>query len=305
MTIREMQDEILRLKKENDICILAHSYQRHEILEIADFTGDSYALAKKAVNVPQKNVLMCGVRFMAETVKILNPGKKVILSHPDAGCPMAEQFDRASVEKLKEEHPGHAVVAYINTTAELKTVCDVCVTSSSAEKIIRAMPEKNIIFIPDINLGTYCRDHIPEKNFVLLEGGCPHHAAMTASDVKTAKESYPGALVLVHPECPAAVSSLADYAGSTAGIMQYARESGAKEFIIGTENSIADHLSYECPDKRFHTLSKDLVCGDMQITTLPIVLDCCRGAAGEEITLDEEVRLKAKSCIDRMIEYGG
>ena len=305
MTIYALQNEILRLKKEKDICILAHSYQRREIVEIADFTGDSYALAKKAMNVPQQNILMCGVRFMAETVKILNPEKRVFLSHRDAGCPMAEQFDKATLAEIKNKFPGYAVVAYINTTSELKTLCDVCVTSSSAEKIIRAMPEKNIIFIPDINLGTYCKEHIPEKNFELFQGGCPAHAAMTKADVIQAKNAHPKALLLVHPECPKAVSESADYVGSTAGIMTFAKESMAKEFIIGTENSIVEHLSYECPDKKFYPLSKNLICSNMQLTTLSDVYRCLVGDNPEEITMAEETRISAKRCIDRMIEYGG
>ena len=163
MKILDMQNEILRLKKEKDICILAHSYQRREITEIADFVGDSYALAKKAAAVPNKTVIMCGVRFMAETVKILSPEKTVYLANKDAGCPMAEQMDREIIEQLKSMNPGYAVVAYINTTAELKTVCDVCVTSSSAVKIVTSMPEKDILFIPDINLGTYIKNQIPDK----------------------------------------------------------------------------------------------------------------------------------------------
>lgn len=152
-----MQQEILKLKEQKDICILAHSYQRREITEIADFVGDSYALAKKAATVKNKTVIMCGVRFMAETVKILSPEKTVYLANKDAGCPMAEQMDREIIEQLKEMNPGYAVVAYINTTAELKTICDVCVTSSSAVKVVTAMPEKDILFIPDINLGTYTK----------------------------------------------------------------------------------------------------------------------------------------------------
>lgn len=187
MTIQEMQDEIIKLKKENDICILAHSYQTRDIVEIADFVGDSYALAKKAQNVPQKNILMCGVRFMAETVKILSPEKKVILSNSEAGCPMAEQIDKEYILEMKNTYPDYAVVAYINTTSDLKTICDVCVTSSSALKILKAMPDKNILFIPDINLGTYVKNNMPDKNIKLVNGGCPTHAGITADDVRDRK----------------------------------------------------------------------------------------------------------------------
>ncbi len=299
-----MQQEILKLKEQKDICILAHSYQRREITEIADFVGDSYALAKKAATVKNKTVIMCGVRFMAETVKILSPEKTVYLANKDAGCPMAEQMDREIIEQLKEMNPGYAVVAYINTTAELKTICDVCVTSSSAVKIVTAMPEKDILFIPDINLGTYIKNQLPEKNVKLVHGGCPTHAKMDVRDVQKAKTAHPDALFLVHPECIPEVVALADYVGSTSGIMEYAKNSDAKEFIIGTENSITEHLEYDCPDKKFYPLSKDLVCHNMKITTLADLLNCCKDG-GEEIVMDEQTRLAAKKCIDKMIEYGG
>lgn len=299
-----MQKEILKLKEQNDICILAHCYQGHEILEVADFVGDSYVLAKKAAQVKNKTVIMCGVRFMAETVKILSPEKTVILSNLDAGCPMAEQIDSSYLRKFKEENPDYAVVAYINTTAELKTLCDVCVTSASALKIINAMPEDKILFVPDINLGTYIKNQVPSKTFKLISGGCPYHNRATAEDVKNARSRHSEAKLLVHPECSPEVIKGADYIGSTTGIMDYAKNSDAKEFIIGTENSIVEHLQFECPDKRFYPLSKNLVCHDMKLTTLGDVLSCCRGE-GEEIILDEETRVKAKKCIDEMIRYGG
>ena len=304
MKILDMQQEILKLKEQKDICILAHSYQRREITEIADFVGDSYALAKKAATVKNKTVIMCGVRFMAETVKILSPEKTVYLANKDAGCPMAEQMDREIIEQLKEMNPGYAVVAYINTTAELKTICDVCVTSSSAVKIVTAMPEKDILFIPDINLGTYIKNQLLDKNVKLVHGGCPTHAKMDVRDVQKAKTAHPDALFLVHPECIPEVVALADYVGSTSGIMEYAKNSDAKEFIIGTENSITEHLEYDCPDKKFYPLSKDLVCHNMKITTLADLLNCCKDG-GEEIVMDEQTRLAAKKCIDKMIEYGG
>ena len=189
--LKDLQQEIIRLKKERDVCILAHSYMPEEICEVADFTGDSYALSLKARTAPQSTVVMCGVRFMAETVKMLSPAKKVILANPDAGCPMAEQMDKELISQLKESMPGYTVVAYVNTTAQLKTVCDVCVTSSSAVKICKAIPSDNIIFIPDINLGTYVQKKVPEKNFKLLSGGCPTHARMTKAGVIKAKTALP------------------------------------------------------------------------------------------------------------------
>ena len=178
MKVRELQDEIVRLKGEKDVCILAHSYQSQEILEVADFTGDSYQLSVQAAKVPQKTVIMCGVRFMAETVKILSPDKKDYLANGNAGCPMADQMDRELMEQMRSMYPGYAVVCYINTTAELKTVCDVCVTSSSAVKIIRAIDSDKILFVPDCNLGAYIAKQVPEKHIELVHGGCPTHAAV-------------------------------------------------------------------------------------------------------------------------------
>ena len=303
--IKDLQQKILKLKKERDVCILAHSYMSEEICEVADFVGDSYALSLKAKTAPQSTVIMCGVRFMAETVKMLSPQKKVVLANAQAGCPMAEQMDKEVISEVKKMYPDYAVVAYINTTAALKTIADVCVTSSSAVKICRALPQKNILFIPDINLGTYVKNQIPEKNFKLLSGGCPTHAKMEKSDVLAAKKDHPEALFLVHPECRPEVVAYADYVGSTSGIMEFAENSTAKEFIIGTENAIVQHLQYKCPEKRFYPLSKDLLCHNMKITTLPEVLDCILGTGGEEITMDEQTRLQAVKCIDRMIELGG
>ena len=304
MNIKEIQQEILKLKKEKDICILAHSYQSKEIIEVADFTGDSYQLSVMATEAPQKTVIMCGVRFMAETVKILSPDKKVILANPIAGCPMAEQMDVDLISAVKASNPGYTVVAYINTTAALKTICDVCVTSSSAVKIVNNIPNKNILFIPDCNLGDYVAKQIPDKNIKLLQGGCPIHARVTVKDVEKAKALHPDAELLVHPECVPAVVAKADYVGSTVGIMKYAMNSPKKEFIIGTEISIADHLAYECPDKFFYTLSKDLICPNMKSTTLVDVLHAVKGNGGAIINLDDETITKAKACIDKMIELG-
>ncbi len=303
--IREIQDEILRLKKEKDFCILAHSYQAREICEIADFTGDSYALSVKAAGVSNQNVLMCGVRFMAETVKILSPEKNVYLSNPIAGCPMAEQMDREMISMVKAQYPDYAVVAYINTTAALKTICDVCVTSSSAVKIVSEMEEDKILFIPDCNLGAFVAKQCPDKEIKLLQGGCPIHARVPKKAVDEARALHPNALLLVHPECQPAVADQADYVGSTSGIMNYAKQSDAKEFIIGTEISIAEHLQYECPDKKFYPLTKELICPNMKTTTLVDVLHVLQGQGGDEILMDEETRLAAKHCIDEMIRRGG
>ena len=304
LTTRELQDEIIRLKKEKDICILAHAYQSHDIWEVADYVGDSYGLSVQAANAAQSTVLMCGVRFMAETVKILSPQKRVLLSNSNAGCPMAEQMDVELISGVKKMYPDYTVVAYINTTSELKTICDVCVTSSSAVQIVKNIENKNILFIPDCNLGKWVANQVPEKNIKLLQGGCPTHVRMSKRDVEKARKAHPDALLLVHPECLPEVSELADYRGSTTGIMDYAKKSDAKEFIIGTENSIVQHLQFACPDKQFYPLSRDCVCHNMKLTTLGDVYQCVKGTGGEEIKLDEEVRIKAKRCIDTMLELG-
>lgn len=302
--IRDIQNEIIRLKKEKDICILAHSYQAREIIEVADFTGDSFQLSVMASKAPQKTVIMCGVRFMAETVKILSPEKLVWLANPIAGCPMAEQMDKEMIEMVKSQNPEYTVVAYINTTAELKTICDVCVTSSSAVNIISKIENKNILFLPDCNLGQYVADQLPDKNIKLLQGGCPIHAVVTVNDVKLAKEAHPDALFLVHPECVPSVVKMADFVGSTSAIMDYAKQSNAKEFIIGTEMSIAEHLQYDCPNKKFYYLSKKILCPNMKSTTLMDVYNCVIGDGGEEILLDESTITDAKKCIDEMIRLG-
>lgn len=299
---KDLQEAILKLKKEKDVCILAHAYQTQDILEVADFIGDSFGLSQQAQSVPQQNLLMCGVRFMAETAKILSPDKKVILSHPDAGCPMAEQLTVDELKEIKAQYPNAAVVAYINTTSALKTECDVCVTSASALNIVKNLPNEEILFIPDCNLGSWIEAQVPEKTFHFIKGGCPVHMRITPDDVIKARAAHPGAPLLVHPECKKEVTALADYAGSTTGIMKYAANSDAKEFIIGTDNSIVQHLQFEHPDKKFYALSRDCVCHDMKLTTLMDVYNCLLGEAGEEIVLEDETRIKAKKCIDAMLE---
>lgn len=304
MNIKEMQDEIMRIKKEKDICILAHAYQSHDIWEVANYVGDSFGLAQRAAEAPQKIMIMCGVRFMAETVKLLSPEKTVYLPEPDAGCPMADQIDYDLLAALRERNPDYTVVAYVNTTTEVKTLSDVCVTSSSAVKIVKNMPEKDILFIPDCNLGSWVKKQVPEKNIKLVSGGCPTHVRVTVKDVEKAKAAHPNALLLVHPECLKEVTELADYAGSTTGIMDYAAKSDAKEFIIGTENSIVSHLQLAHPEKRFYALSKDCVCHNMKMTTLGDVYNCVVNGEGESITLTEETMQKARKSIDAMLRLG-
>lgn len=305
MTIKEIQEEILRLKKEKNICILAHAYQGQQILEVADYMGDSYGLSVQGAKSDCEGIIMCGVRFMAETCKVLSPDKKVWLPNPVAGCPMADQVDLEKLRELKAQYPDYATVCYINTTSELKTECDVCVTSSSAVEICRKLDNDKILFIPDPNLGRYTADQLPEKTFAFFNGGCPRHLIMSAKDVEKAKALHPDALLLVHPECRQEVVEQADYVGSTTGILKYAKESDQKEFIIGTENSIVEHLQFDCPDKKFYPLSVMLTCMNMKVTTLMDVYNCLRGTGGEEILLPEHVIEGAGRCIKRMVELGG
>lgn len=302
--ITDIQQDILNLKKERNICILAHAYQRHDIWEVADFIGDSFGLSVEAAKSDADTVYMCGVRFMAETVKILAPEKTVYLVNPTAGCPMAEQMDVELISALKAKNPEYAVAAYINTTAELKTVCDVCVTSSSAMKIIGNMPQDKILFIPDCNLGDYIRRQIPQKEIKLVHGGCPTHLRIRPDDVKRARAKHPGAAVLVHPECLPEVVESADFVGSTTEIMDYVQKCESEVCIIGTETSIVEHLQIECPQKLFYPLSKDCVCHNMAATTLADLYNCIIGRTGEEIILDSKTLVDARKCIDEMLRLG-
>ena len=249
---------IRRLAAEQGALVAAHTYQAPEIQDAADIVGDSYALAKRAAETDAAVVYMCGVRFMAEGVKILAPDKRVVLVEPEADCPMARQIDPARVAEFRAAHPEYAVVAYINTTAELKAVSDVCVTSSSALKIVRSLPQKDILFIPDKNLGDYVRRQVPEKHIVTWDGYCPVHNAVTAADVLAAKARHPQAKVAMHPECPPEALELADMAGSTAAIIDYIREggSGGEEVIVATERGVVDRLDARYPG-RLHQLCED------------------------------------------------
>ena len=243
---------------------------------------------------------------MAETAKMLNMDKKVYLSNALAGCPMAEQIHPEMLKYMREKEPDRAVVAYINTTAALKAYCDVCVTSSSAVEIVKKMDRDKILFIPDCNLGAYVKAQVPEKDIKLVQGGCPIHASVTAEEVREAKERHPDALLLVHPECIPAVVDQADYVGSTSGIINFAKKSDKKQFIIGTELEIAETLQYECPEKEFFILSKKLICPNMKLTTLADVYNTLVNPEknGFEIKMTEEEAAKSRRCIDEMLRLG-
>ncbi len=297
-------EEIKKLKEETGTVILAHTYQNPDIIDIADITGDSFALAKKALAAGAKRVLMCGVRFMAESVKILSPSTEVLLPVPEATCPMAEMISPERVREYKKNNPEAVVVAYINTTAALKAECDVCVTSSSALKIISQIDVPEILFIPDKNLGSFVQASFPEKNIVLWDGYCPVHAKITEDDILSAKKEHPEALLAVHPECDKNVVKHADMAGSTAEIIDFALSSD-KPVIIGTEKGVADYLIPNNPEKTFYYLCPEkLVCKDMKLTTPEAVLKALKGEGGEIIELDEALAKKAKHSIDEMLRLG-
>ncbi|MBE6812908.1 MAG: quinolinate synthase NadA [Ruminococcaceae bacterium] len=299
-----LRDMIAKRKAETDTVVLAHTYQPPEIIELADITGDSFALAKAAAKMPNKRIIMCGVRFMAESVKILAPEKEVILPAPDAGCGMARMIKPEEITAWKEQHPDACVCAYINTTAAVKAVCDVCVTSSSALKIVGKLDAKEILFLPDRNLGGWIAAQCPDKKMTLWNGYCPVHDNLTEEQVLQAKNDHPDALLAVHPECREEVVRHADMAGSTSEIIDFALKAD-KPVIIGTERGVADTLTKQYPDKEFYYLCPEtLTCPDMKYISPELLLQAINGEAGEQIELDEELRLAAKKSIDRMLELG-
>ena len=257
-------DEIKKLKKEKDAVILAHYYVRPEVQDIADYIGDSFYLSRVATELTAKTIVFCGVSFMGESAKILNPEKTVLMPDLQADCPMAHMATEEGIRKVREEYDDVAVVCYINSTATLKELSDVCVTSANAVKIVKALPNKNIFFIPDRNLAHFIAEQVPEKNFIYNEGFCIVHEFMDPEEVKAAKEAHPDALVLAHPECPQTVLKQADYIGSTSGIIKYAQESDNKEFIICTECGVQYKLETTCPDKKFYFTETVPVCKNMK-----------------------------------------
>lgn len=293
--------EILRLKEEKDAVILAHSYQPADIQDIADVVGDSYALSKYCTKIKQKTLVFCGVHFMAESAKILSPEKTVLIPEKDAGCPMADMVTAPELRAFKEMYPDAAVVTYINSSAAVKAESDVIVTSSNAVKVVKNMKEKQIIFCPDKNLGSFVASKCPDKEFILWDGYCPVHNKMTADEVFAIKAKYPDAKFLVHPECPAEVCETADFIGSTKDIMEYAADSSDKEFIVGTEMGVIYPMSRDNEGKTFHLLSENLVCEDMKLITLESLYKCL-DTGSYEMELDEEIIEKASKALNRMIE---
>lgn len=304
MTIMNpLQEEILELKKEKHALILAHYYQTMDIQEIADHVGDSFELARRTKEAPEALLVFCGVRFMAESSKILSPHKTVLLPAPDAGCPMADMIGPEDVLGLRREYPDAAVVCYVNSSATVKAVSDICCTSSSALHIVRSLPQKRIIFIPDQNLGAFIASQVPEKEIILYEGFCPSHHRVRESDVLAAKEAHPGALVLAHPECRPEVLVHADYIGSTAEILHRAERGQETEYLIGTETGIVERLRTRNTGKRFYPITHRLFCPNMKKTRL---MDIRSALVNNEhqIALEPAVMAAARSSLMRMIEMG-
>ena len=295
------RDEIERLKTKRNAVILAHYYCDAAVQELADFVGDSYYLAKVAKESKADVLVFCGVSFMGESAKILNPDKTVLMPDPRADCAMAHMADIAKIQEMRRKYPDLAVVCYINSTAELKCHSDVCVTSSNAVRIVKALPNRNVYFIPDQNLGRFVREQVPEKNVMVCDGYCPVHKAITAEQVLTEKNKHPHALVLAHPECTAEVLALADFAGSTADLIRYAKESSAQEFIICTEVGVAYRLRQDNPEKRFYFCDPCPCCADMKYNTVEKIAEALKtGKNAVEIT--DEVRRGALVPLNKMLE---
>lgn len=297
----EIIEEIRALKQRRNALILAHYYVDGQIQAVADYVGDSYFLSKKAAETDCDLIVFCGVRFMAESAKLLNPGKTVLLPDASADCPMAHMAGVREIEEMREIHPDLAVVCYINSTAEIKAHSDVCVTSSNAVKVVSALPNSTIYFIPDCNLARHVAEKVPEKRFLYGHGHCPVHQAVTAGDVRAAKVRHPQAQVLVHPECPKEVVDLSDYAGSTAGIIEYAGKSQAEEFIIGTEIGVMYELERRNPGKRFYPVKDGMICPDMKLNSLQNLLAALKDGKNA-VNLSKEQMENALPPLKRMHE---
>ena len=296
-------EKISEWKQKRDAIILAHYYVDDKVQAVADYVGDSFYLSKIAAKAKAQVILFCGVSFMGESAKILSPEKTVLMPDRLADCPMAHMADIGKIREMRDKYEDLAVVCYINSTALLKTYSDVCVTSSNALKIVKALPNQHIFFIPDENLGRYVASQVPEKHFIFNEGFCHVHKGILAENVKKTKEAHPDAQILVHPECTSDVVSLADYVESTSGIIAFATESGAEEFIIGTEMGVLYELRQKNPGKRFYSVGHSQYCPDMRRITLEKVADALEQMSGR-VELDEDIRRKAMKPLERMLELG-
>lgn len=299
--MKDLVEEIDRLKKEKDAVILAHYYVNDDVQDIADYIGDSYYLSKIATQVPQQTICFAGVKFMGESAKILNPSKTVLLPEVLADCPMAHMADAEKIIKMREEYDDLAVVCYINSSAELKMNSDVCVTSANALKIVKALPNHNIYFIPDENLGRYIASKVPEKNFLFNEGFCHVHTSITKENVLKAKAAKPNMEVLAHPECKMEVLEIADYIGSTSDIIECASKSDAKDFLICTELGVLNELKKQNPDKRFYSVGHRQLCPNMKKITLEKIVNSLTNME-TEVILPEDSRIRAYKPLIKMLE---
>ncbi|MCI7812439.1 MAG: quinolinate synthase NadA [Lachnospiraceae bacterium] len=297
----ELKKQIEQLRKEKNAVILAHYYVDGEVQEIADFVGDSYFLAKKATEIPADVIIFCGVSFMGESAKILNPEKKVVMADQYADCPMAHMIDLDRIREVRRQYPDVAVVCYVNSTAQIKAESDVCVTSSNAVKIVKELPNKNIFFIPDNNLGRYVAKQVPDKNFIFHDGFCHVHKSIHREEVLKAKEAKPQAIILAHPECTEDVLEEADFVGSTAQMIEFASQSEKREFIICTEIGIFYELHLKNPDKQFYSVGHRQFCPNMKRIKLESVLHALESLT-PEVQLEEEIRRKAEIPLQRMLE---
>ncbi|MBQ4096556.1 MAG: quinolinate synthase NadA [Clostridia bacterium] len=297
----QIKEKIASLKKEKNAVILAHYYAPSEVQEIADYVGDSFYLAKVAKASEAEMIVFCGVNFMGESAKILNPTKKVVMPDLSADCPMAHMVKEGKIDEMRAKYDDLAVVCYINSTAELKCQSDVCVTSSNAVKIVRALPNKNVFFIPDRNLGRFVAEQVPEKNIIINEGCCPIHAKISVLELIAEKKAHPNAVVLTHPECEPEILALSDFIGSTAEIIDYARAHGEGEYIICTEDGVEAKLALDTPCARFYFPKTRPVCTDMKLNTLKKLLHALESEE-DEVKVSEDVRLRALVPLDRMLE---
>jgi len=299
-----LKKKIEKLKKKRNAVIIAHNYQRDEIQEIADISGDSLALSQAAVRTDADVIIFCGVQFMAESASILNPDKKVLLPVREAGCPLADMITPEKLRAKKAQYPGAAVVCYVNSSAEVKAESDIACTSSNAVEVVRALKEKQIIFVPDKNLGRYVQSQIPEKEIILWEGFCPTHIRVQEEDIVRAKNAHPNAEVIAHPECNPEVLALSDHICSTGGMFTYVKNSSAGEFIISTESGMLYKLQKDNPDKKFYLPTSHLVCANMKLITLGWVAHSLEMMV-YEVKVADDVRERAKRALDRMLAVTG
>ena len=299
-----LKKKIAKLKKKRNAVIIAHNYQRDEIQEIADISGDSLALAQAAIRTDAEVIVFCGVRFMAESASILNPGKKVLIPALEAGCPLADMITPEKLRAKRKQYPGAAVVCYVNTSAEIKAGSDIACTSSNAAEVVRSLKEKRVIFVPDKNLGRYVQSQVPEKEIILWEGFCPTHIRVQEEDIIKTKREHPEAEVIAHPECNPEVLALSDHICSTGGMFKYVKQSNSKEFIISTESGMLYKLQKENPDKKFYLPTQNLVCANMKLITLGWVAHSLEKLV-YEVKVSEEVKEKALMALDKMLQVTG